>query len=47
MNEEPTFDHEKLDVYQIELLFIAWVAALLTEVSERRAGISSRGLRSA
>ena len=32
MNEEPTFDHEKLDVYQIELLFVAWVAALLTEV---------------
>jgi hypothetical protein len=26
MNEEPIFDHEKLDVYQIELLFIAWVA---------------------
>jgi hypothetical protein len=24
MNEEPTFDHEKLDVYQIELLFVAW-----------------------
>jgi len=22
MNEEPIFDHEKLDVYQIELLFI-------------------------
>ena len=32
MNEEPVFDHEKLDVYQIELLFVAWVAALLTEV---------------
>ena len=32
MHEEPIFDHEKLDVYQIELLFIAWVAALLTEV---------------
>jgi len=26
MNEEPIFDHEKLDVYQIELLFVAWVA---------------------
>ena len=32
MNEGPIFDHEKLDVYQIELLFIAWVAALLTEI---------------
>jgi hypothetical protein len=36
MNNEPIFDHEKLDVYQVELLFIAWVA-----------GISSRGFRSA
>ena len=26
MNEEPILDHEKLDVYQIELLFVAWVA---------------------
>jgi len=26
MHEGPIFDHEKLDVYQIELLFVAWVA---------------------
>ena len=38
MNEEPTFDHEKLDVYQIELLFVAWVAALLTEVRSAAPG---------
>ena len=38
MNEEPIFDHEKLDVYQIELLFVAWVAALLTEVRSAAPG---------
>jgi len=27
------FDHEKLDVYQLELQFIAWVTALIEEVS--------------
>ena len=26
------FDHEKLDVYQLELEFIAWVTALIEEV---------------
>jgi four helix bundle protein len=38
MKEEPSFDHEKLDVYQIELLFIAWVAALLTEIRNAALG---------
>src|SRR4029077_1374894 len=38
MNEGPIFDHEKLDVYQVELLFIAWVAALLTEVRSAAPG---------
>ena len=38
MNEEPIFDHEKLDVYQVELLFVAWVAALLTEVRSAAPG---------
>src|SRR5438309_1773339 len=38
MNAEPIFDHEKLDVYQIELLFVAWVAALLTEVRSAAPG---------
>jgi four helix bundle protein len=32
MKGNPMFDHEKLDVYQVELRFIAWSAALLTEV---------------
>lgn len=30
------FDHEKLDVYQLELEFIAWVSKLLDEISEQR-----------
>src|SRR6266850_925657 len=38
MNEGPIFDHKKLDVYQIELLFVAWVAALLTEVRSAAPG---------
>ena len=38
MNEETIFDHEKLDVYQIELLFVAWVAALLAEVRSAAPG---------
>ena len=32
------FDHEKLDVYQLELRFIAWVTPLLEEVSRAVAG---------
>ena len=28
----PRFDHEKLDVYQLELCFLEWVALLLEEV---------------
>lgn len=31
----PMFDHEKLDVYQLELHFISWVGDLLEEVSKR------------
>jgi four helix bundle protein len=38
MKEELIFDHEKLDVYQIELLFIAWAAALLIEVRNAALG---------
>jgi hypothetical protein len=26
------FDHEKLDVYQLELEFVAWVTTLIEEV---------------
>jgi len=29
------FDHEKLDVYQLELRFITWVTALLANVKRR------------
>jgi hypothetical protein len=29
VNEQPIFDHEKLDVHQIGLLFIAWSSVLL------------------
>ncbi len=31
-SSSPMFDHEKLDVYQLELQFIAWVTDLLEEV---------------
>ena len=32
------FDHEKLDVYQAELEFIAWVTGLLTTIRKQRSG---------
>jgi len=32
VSASPMFDHEKLDVYQLELQFIAWVTDLLEEV---------------
>jgi len=31
------FDHEKLDVYQLELRFITWVTALLAKIKQRPA----------
>ena len=31
------FDHENLDVYQVELHFITWVAALLAKIKQRHA----------
>jgi|GEM_PF-306402 len=31
------FDHEKLDVYQLELRFVAWVTPLLAKIKERPA----------
>jgi four helix bundle protein len=34
---EPLFDHEKLDVYRIELQFIGWNAEFLEDVSESSA----------
>lgn len=33
LSAPPMFDHEKLDVYQLELQFVAWVTDLLEEVS--------------
>ena len=30
--DEPAFDHEKLDVYQLELAFVGWATELLMEV---------------
>jgi four helix bundle protein len=38
---EPCFGHEKLDVYQIELRFLAWVTPLLQELSQVE-GIKTR-----
>jgi four helix bundle protein len=32
MNDHPAFDHEKLDVYQVELSFVAWATKLLNEM---------------
>src|SRR5262245_17149828 len=34
------FDHEKLDVYQLQLQFITWVTALLAEVRTERSGVT-------
>jgi hypothetical protein len=31
---EPIFDHEKLDVYRLELQFVAWTTVFLQEVSQ-------------
>ncbi|MEJ1972504.1 MAG: four helix bundle protein [Lacunisphaera sp.] len=39
MPNQPMFDHEKLDVYQLELGFVAWVTALLTEVKQAAQGL--------
>jgi hypothetical protein len=35
MVSPPHFDHEKLDVYQLELKFLSWVTQFLAEVSSR------------
>ncbi|MEP4079614.1 four helix bundle protein [Haloferula sp.] len=34
----PVFDHEKLDVYQLELDFLSWVTPLLHEIREEAHG---------
>ena len=38
LSSAPMFDHEKLDVYQLELQFIAWVTDLLEEVAKSAKG---------
>src|SRR5260221_82291 len=38
LSSPPMFDHEKLDVYQLELQFIAWVTDLLEEVAKSAKG---------
>lgn len=38
MKAHPIFDHEKLDVYQVELEFLGWVTTLLHEVKRAAAG---------
>jgi len=38
LSPPPMFNHEKLDVYQLELQFIAWVTDLLEEVSKLAKG---------
>src|SRR5438105_11218691 len=34
----PSFDHEKLDVYQLQLRFISWVTPLIESAKESAAG---------
>jgi hypothetical protein len=38
MNDQPIFDH-KLDVYQVELSFIAWSSVLLSEIRAAGEGL--------
>jgi hypothetical protein len=39
MNDQPIFDHEKLDIYQVELSFIAWSSVLLSEIRAAGEGL--------
>ena len=34
MSNQPQFDHEKLDVYQLALSFVTWLTDLLGEVRQ-------------
>jgi len=38
MVSPPHFDHEKLDVYQLELQFLSWVTQFLADRSSRALG---------
>lgn len=39
MSEQTIFDHEKLDVYQAELSFVAWSSILLSEIRAAGEGL--------
>ncbi len=39
MPPDPLFDHEKLDVYRLELEFVAWVTVLLNETKVNAQGL--------
>ena len=39
MMTHTNFDHERLDVYQLELKFVAWVTVLLVEVKATASGL--------
>jgi len=47
MNEPPIFDHEKLDVYQVELSFVAWSSILVAEIRAAAEGLYRESVRSA
>ncbi len=36
MNGQRNFDHEKLDVYQLALVFVSWLSDLLVELRESK-----------
>jgi len=40
MVSPPHFDHEKLDVYQLELKFLSWVTQFLADLSSRSLALS-------
>ena len=45
MKNQPIVDHERLDVYQVELSFVAWAADLLGRDQGRAHWLIWRGLR--
>ena len=45
MKNQPIVDHERLDVYQVELSFVTWAADLLGRDQGRAYCLIWRGLR--
>ncbi|MBV8214315.1 MAG: four helix bundle protein, partial [Verrucomicrobia bacterium] len=39
------FDHEKLDVYQLELRFLGWATEFLVELADKPSPVTKRELR--